>query len=72
MENHKLIRSTTLGRGGDGGSSSCCCGNGGACCSSSHGDKKGNPRSCTYKDFMNFKPRFFNGNEGVVGMTHWT
>lgn len=28
-------------------------------------------RACTYKDFINCKPRTFYGNEGVVGLTRW-
>lgn len=69
MEKHGIIRSTTLGEGhvaGGGGSS----GNGGGDCSSSHGDNNRNQKSCTYKDFMNYKPHFLYGNEGVVGMTY--
>ncbi|CAH1438405.1 unnamed protein product [Lactuca virosa] len=28
-------------------------------------------RVCTYKDFMNCKPKYFYGNEGVIGLTRW-
>lgn len=28
-------------------------------------------RTCTYKDFMNYKPMNFYRNEGVVGLTKW-
>lgn len=27
--------------------------------------------ACTYKEFMNFKPKPFYGNEAVVGLTRW-
>ena len=28
-------------------------------------------RMCTYKDFMNCKPKSFHGTEGVVSLTRW-
>lgn len=28
-------------------------------------------RTCKYKDFMNWKPRHFYENEGVVGLNRW-
>ena len=31
----------------------------------------GNPRPCSYKDFMNCKPHNFAGNGGVVELTRW-
>lgn len=32
---------------------------------------RGHLRTCTYKEFMNFKPKPFYRNEGVVELTHW-
>ena len=31
----------------------------------------GTARTCTYKDFMNCRPKIFHGNEGVVNLTRW-
>lgn len=28
-------------------------------------------RTCSYKDFINCKPRNYYGNEGIVGLSHW-
>nr|GEZ65656.1 hypothetical protein [Tanacetum cinerariifolium] len=28
-------------------------------------------RECTYKDYVNYGPLKFNGNEGVIGLTRW-
>nr|GFC94592.1 hypothetical protein [Tanacetum cinerariifolium] len=28
-------------------------------------------QGCSYKTFMNCKPHFFNGTEGVVGLKRW-
>lgn len=29
------------------------------------------PRACTYEEFMNYKPRTFYDNEGIIGITLW-
>lgn len=34
------------------------------------GDNTCLPRACNYKDFMNYKPKPFYRNEGVVGLNH--
>lgn len=34
-------------------------------------NNQGALRTCTYKDFISFKPRTLFGNEGVVGLTRW-
>nr|GEX20834.1 reverse transcriptase domain-containing protein [Tanacetum cinerariifolium] len=28
-------------------------------------------RKCTYEKFMSYKPFYFNGTEGAVGLIHW-
>lgn len=38
---------------------------------SSQGNNQGAPRACMQKDFINCKPKTFDGNEGVVGITRW-
>ena len=35
------------------------------------GGAGGNPKPCSYKDFMNCKPHNFAGNGGVVELTRW-
>lgn len=35
------------------------------------GDNRVPTRVCSYKDFMNIKPKPFYGNEGVFGLTMW-
>ena len=44
-------------------------GNGGG--SNSNFSNEGGHRACNCKDFMNCKPKYFFGNEGVVGLTRW-
>lgn len=29
------------------------------------------PRACTYKEIMNYKPKSFYDNEGIIRLTHW-
>lgn len=36
---------------------------------SSYGDNVGPTRTCTYKYFMNRRPKNIYGNEGVIGLT---
>ncbi|GJW15124.1 hypothetical protein Tco_0019257 [Tanacetum coccineum] len=43
--------------------------NGGA--SGSAGGVKHTTRGCSYKEFLNYKPRIFDGTEGAVGLTRW-
>lgn len=38
---------------------------------SSQGNNQGALRACAYKDFVNYKPKTFYGNEGVVGLIRW-
>ena len=38
---------------------------------SNHGESRGHPRECTYKDFTNAKPRSFNGSGGVMVLRQW-
>ena len=51
-----LETNMNIGSGGNGGESS-------------QGDNRGPTRVCSYKDFMNCKPKSFHGHEGVVGLT---
>lgn len=45
-------------------------GNGGGGGSSSQNDNTGSSRTCTYKDFMNYKPKSCYGNKGVA-LARW-
>ncbi|KAL7606903.1 hypothetical protein Lser_V15G19246 [Lactuca serriola] len=38
---------------------------------SKHGDSRGHPKECSYKDFTNAKPRSFDGTGGVIALTCW-
>ena len=35
------------------------------------GGNRGNPRPCSYKNFMSCKPKFFFGDGGVIELTRW-
>ena len=37
----------------------------------STGGSGGNPKVCSYKDFMNCKPHNYAGNGGVIELTRW-
>ena len=39
--------------------------------SSNQGGSHGRPRACSYKDFLNCKPKTFYGNGGVISLTRW-
>lgn len=38
---------------------------------SSQGNNQGSPRTCTYKDFINCKPKTFFRTKGVTRLTRW-
>lgn len=54
-----------LHRGNNGG------GNGQGSGSSNNGTNQGPTKTCTYKDFVNAKPRTFNGTGGVITLKRW-
>ena len=35
------------------------------------GGSGGNPRPCSYKNFMSYKPKFFFGDGSVIELTRW-
>ncbi|GJW17026.1 hypothetical protein Tco_0024462 [Tanacetum coccineum] len=39
--------------------------------SSSAGRVRNTARGCSYKEFLNYKPRNFDGTKGAVGLTRW-
>ena len=45
--------------------------NGGGGGTPSTGGSGGNPKPCSYKDFMNCKPHSYAGNGGVIELTRW-
>ncbi|KAL4565786.1 hypothetical protein LXL04_029892 [Taraxacum kok-saghyz] len=45
--------------------------NGGGGGAGNPGGSGGNPRPCSYKDFMNYKPLNFAGTGGVIELTRW-
>ena len=45
--------------------------NGGGGGAGNPGGNGGNPRPCSYKDFMNCKPHNFAGTGGVIELTRW-
>lgn len=46
-------------------------GNGNGTGSSNQGMNQGPTKSCTYKDFINAKPRTFSGSGGVIALKRW-
>lgn len=38
---------------------------------STQGNIHSRTRECTYKDFMNCKPSFFNGTGGIISLSQW-
>ena len=38
---------------------------------SRHGEIPSRTQGCTYKDFMNCKPTFFNGTGGILALSQW-
>ncbi|KAL4571035.1 hypothetical protein LXL04_017785 [Taraxacum kok-saghyz] len=46
-------------------------GNGGGGGAGNPGGNGGNPRPCSYKDFMNYRPHNFAGTGGVIELTRW-